>query len=338
MAEGTEIFLGKARQLVEKGEYAAAAAAFTDFLEEEDDGTLDATKHSEVLRGRGWAYIRCSELDSATKDYEKALGLSTNANDPVGMADALRGLGHIQWQKGALDPAMERLQKALALAKKTSDKVLLGSTYIDMGNVHVSKGEFQAAIDTFHWALDLLEAAGNAREMARAFNNMGDALVKMERLEEGMNAYERSITIGKEVGNESAVAWARSNVAECLVRLGKASKATEELEMALSEFERVGDMEGASHVYRVYGLYYTLQKEWNLAGQALKRSLLIADKFGIREMRAFANQAIGMMLMAKGEKEESREYLERSLEEFMDLKMPVDAEATRNILKKTMWS
>ena len=207
-----------------------------------------------------------------------------------------------------------------------------------MGNVHNSKGEYQAAIDSYHWALDLLEAAGNAREMARAFNNMGDALVKMENFEEGMEAYEKSISIGKAMGNESAVAWARSNVAECLVRLGKPSRATEELEMALSEFERVGDMDGASHTYRVYGLYYTLQKEWNLAGQALKRSLLIADKFGIREMRAFANQAIGMMLMGKGEKEESREYLEKALEEFMDLKMTVDAEATRNILKKTMWS
>lgn len=338
MPEGPEIFLEKARQLMERGEFAAAVAAFTDFIDEEDDGTLDAMILSEVLRGRGWAFIRCSELDNAVKDYEKALGLSTNAGDPAGMADALRGLGHISWQKGELDVGMDRLQKALGLAKKTPDKVLLGSTYIDMGNVHNSKGEYQAAIDSYHWALDLLEAAGNNREMARAFNNLGDALVKTERFEEGMGAYERSVAIGKEMGNESAVAWARSNIAECLIRLGQPLKATMEIEMALTEFERVGDMDGASHVYRVYGLYYTLQKDWNLAGQALKRSLLIADKFGIREMRAFANQALGMMLMGKGDKEEAREYLEKALEEFMDLRMVVDAEATRNILKKTMWS
>ncbi len=123
-------------------------------------------------------YFRAKEqVDSALKEYEKALELDSN------LVEALVDRGHVYSEKNDLDLAIKDLNKALGLNPKCVD------AYNNRGAVYWKKDKPDLAIRDFNDALSLNP------KFAVAYNNRGTAYYHKGELDGAIQDYDQALTL-----------------------------------------------------------------------------------------------------------------------------------------------
>jgi tetratricopeptide (TPR) repeat protein len=172
-------------------------------------------------------------------------------------------------------------------------------------------------------ALDRLEALADERDDVRLasdvlyeralalhtlhFHGEGD-------LEAEQDLFQRSLDKRRNSGDEEGVAWA-------LVYLGTLCQIREDHAAALPLFEEAAEIARRlevpmllSYVTRHLGMIHQEQGAWEAAHEAYTESLTIREAGGWTPYVATANHAIGSSLIARGETDRARAYLERARE------------------------
>jgi tetratricopeptide (TPR) repeat protein len=94
---------GKAVQVLERGDPAAAAAAFTALLNAAETDEESARIHNK----RGVAYVRLGRREDALRDFGEALRLAPR------FAPALANVGNLLLEDGALEDAIAHYEAAI---------------------------------------------------------------------------------------------------------------------------------------------------------------------------------------------------------------------------------
>jgi tetratricopeptide (TPR) repeat protein len=269
--------------------------------------SLSNRKLGELLRFKG-------DYGRAKKRFEDALELSRKARDERGVADSYKGLGYLFWRKGDYPKAIEYYDKCIDTARKLNDDELLGVALLEKGNVSNTMGDLDRAMELYESCVKHLEKANNLSQIARVYNNMGDVCLQKESWSKAMDYFERSRESARNVGGRYMIAWSLFNEAEALANLKRPDEAIEKLREAHDILKALGDKMGMLAVHKNFAIAHGLKGDWSAAEENFRKSLEMATELNIPDVKAEIHLHWGIMLKAKGEKEEAKSNLSTALE------------------------
>lgn len=155
----------------------------------------DPNKTSVLYNKIGIAYHQLQQLDSAKKNYEKALKLDR------GYAEALNNIGTVYYGKKSYRRAIGYYQRALRLAPSAS-------IYSNLGTAYFARKQYQKAADAYQEALTL------DPEVFEHKSNYGTLLEDRNVQERAKFHYYLAKMYAKSGRNELALQYVRKAIEE----------------------------------------------------------------------------------------------------------------------------
>ncbi|HEY0080575.1 MAG TPA: sigma 54-interacting transcriptional regulator [Pyrinomonadaceae bacterium] len=215
---------------------------------------------------------------------------------------------------GDYPKAIALLNATLREDAESASDVQKGAIYIALARVYRSISEYPIARDYAQKALEYYRNTGDWRGLVEVYVGLALADMGEGRYEESISNGEQAIkligehpasqTLGKIYGNMAGACWF----------LRRPHDGIRYLQKAVDYYERTEHKVNAALGYNNLGINLTLVGEWDRAQEALKRALEFA--FEIDEHGAQVSiilDSLGELRMLRGELEEARNLLERSV-------------------------
>ena len=330
--------LAKGQAHFSKGKWAEAskelakAKAALDKMKLDPDGKMVL---SEVLQLKAFAETRRGQYRIALQAAERSVEISRSIGDLMGETEALRTIGYIFWLKGDLTKASDLLDEALVKAKDCDAKALIGKIKIEQGNVIASQWQYEEAKELYREAAKILKHENSLPDLSRAYNNLGFMLLLQKKHKEAVSALKTAMDLADQAGDTRIKNMAALNAAECFVALGNHDVAAEMLGPVTEAMLEFDDKAGIASAYRIYGMIYTVTKQWPKAETYFRKAFALVKVAGNPEMEGAICKEYGRMFIAKGDKERARVKLSEAYEVYKKLGVKDKAADVQQILKLT---
>ncbi|GAA4277176.1 tetratricopeptide repeat-containing sensor histidine kinase [Aquimarina mytili] len=207
-------------------------------------------KYQEYIKiGKEYQY---KKIDSALYFYKKALIVSKEVEDPIGIIESKNKIGWVLDFMGEPEEAYTMYKDALTLSDNIEDTIQIAKSYNSLGNYFTNLGDAQTALeyytqsyelrlklkDTFgqavvagniglnHYfhdeydiaekymleALDIYRELRDTTNMATCYLNLGNIYVKLKRMDDVFNAHYKALEFYKKMDDQDGVFLALSNL------------------------------------------------------------------------------------------------------------------------------
>jgi two-component system, sensor histidine kinase and response regulator len=129
-----------------------------------------------------YSYLALKNLDSAYQNAQRALTISTQANEKYLMAFADRVLGDISMQKKEYRKALRYFNDAVALAVQDNNNFIKASTYHRIGMTYDAIGDTRKALHYLEEDARISRELGFKDELERALKNLAEVHFKTNDL------------------------------------------------------------------------------------------------------------------------------------------------------------
>lgn len=279
----------EAKQLSERGDYAAARAAFAEALVIREETLGQAHPDTaESLNELAVALTDLGEYAAARPLFERAVSIreqSLGARDPA-VARSLNGLALVLLHQGDAAEAQLLLERALAIREAA-----LGPEHEDtaeaLGNLAVARrrrGDTENAIRLHERALAIRERVlgENHKSTAASLTNLGVLWHSRGNVALARQMHERALAIYERVLGAEHVSTGRAlnNLAAVLADQGERDAALPLLERALAIHERALGPDHPSVAHTLINLadIYKGRKEYAAARPLYERALIIRER------------------------------------------------------------
>ena len=171
-------------------------------------------------------------------------------------------------------------------------------------------------------------------EVAWAYNNIGDAYMHWQDYENAITHFEKQIDIARQLGHVELEIYGYLNGSYCHFKAGNAEKTGTYMETAKELAEKLGHRLLIAVSHHMRGIIHGGKEEWEEAEKNFITALEIEDEIGSVYGLAQTNQDYGNMLVAKGEVEKGKGFLEKARVGYDQLKNKVKAEEVEQALKE----
>ncbi len=285
-------------------------------------------KEARIHRSIAGHVLRSGDYKSADKHLKESLAIAKELDNQKEMVETLRGLGNAHWRKGEYENALGYLDDALHRAQKLKDDEAVAHVYMAMANVYDEKGDYDTGIGYAKQSLEFFEKAGKMQNVATVLNNIGVAYARMENYAESVKYYERCIKVSQDANYVLMNAWAMFNAGEDYAKLGKFDISIEYCENSLAVFKKMKDKLGMSGALMSFAIAYKLKEDYAKSLDHFNKTIKLREELGMPYRLADACYECGLMLVKKGDKKSARQYLDRALKIFTEIRSAKMAERT----------
>src|SRR6266545_1154224 len=177
-----------------------------------------------------------------------------------------------------------------------------GPIYAALARVYRSITEYPIARDYAQRALEHFRQTGEWRGLAEAY--FGIALADLQQALKLIGDHPASYTLGKIYANMAGACWF----------LKRPQEGIRYLEKAIAYYERTDHKGSAANGYNNLGINLILIGQWGKAQEALERALALASEADERNEKVpMILDSLGELLMLRGELDEAKDYLMRSV-------------------------
>jgi len=271
-----------------------------------------------LYRTRGQAYELLGEFERARADYEQALSLAQETQEPLLEWQAMSDLGFL-WASRDLGKAEYWFQRALSFAQVLDEPGLQAKSLNRLGNMLAYTGRVAEGIQAHQQALHLFEALDDSQGMAETFDLLGTANLIAGDVVTAVQVSGQAVELYRNAGDLSSLATSLS------MRAGYAFSETTFSPLRTRD-ECVQEAEEAVHLSRQitspgaeafaeHVLGYVLA-HFGKFGPALahaRAACRIATDIGHRQFAAAAYCALGITYLLQLEPNCAREALETGL-------------------------
>jgi two-component sensor histidine kinase len=237
--------------------------------------------------------------------FRASLAVAEQIQDPRRIADALFRLGYQEKRIEQQPEALAHLQRAYQLYDQLQMHRNKLKCILKIAQVFDEKLDFTSALSYYRRLITLSKQYGIEDLEAMAYSDMANILsVRLKDYAAATDAYNKSIVIFEKLNLGESLNIVMVNLGVMYIKLRQFNKALNLFNQTLLYCRRGGDADLSSEAIalgRIGEIYYE-QKNYLLAEQKVKESLLVAKKEGgLLEIRADHLDLLRKIYEAKGD-------------------------------------
>lgn len=210
--------------------------------------------------------------------------------------------------------AIALLKSAVRDLTESGNEAKLGSVYSALARVYRSINEYPIGRDYSQRALENFRGSGDWRGLTEAYSGLALADNFEGAYEASLENYELALKLIGDRPASFTLGRIYANMAGCCWFLKRPQEGIRYLEEAISYYERTDQKGNAANGYNNLGINLILIGQWERAHEALDRALTLASEVDERGTAVpMILDSLGELQMLRGNLDESRTYLERSV-------------------------
>lgn len=216
--------------------------------------------------------------------------------------------GYALKNKGDNASALEDFFTARKLADKMRDTLNIGMVIIPIADTNAYMGNEKNASKYYEEGIQILRKINDSIKLASALVNAGDFFFYAKKYKEAENYFAESGIIFKNKKHFLGEAYNLGNLGMVYAEQGKDAEAEKNIGQAINMLEELQDY-GAISVYLTFmSDIYLKKNQWNTALNYAKRSLDLAQKYGLKAQIGDASLKLSELYEQKGDYKISSKY------------------------------
>ncbi|HEX8354956.1 MAG TPA: CHAT domain-containing protein [Pyrinomonadaceae bacterium] len=267
-----------------------------------------ALAHSQA----GRCHMAQSRLAESAQNYEKALQLSREADDPPGQAGALIMLGFVEYVKGEWQGSISLLTQAEGLLDEEAEPKKMGQIAAGMAEAFRDSGAPDVALTHYRRALGYYRLTHDPHLVWYATWGlgcthylMGDYPAAFEHLRRSLERVDK---------DKLAAAQTYLYLGQVYLATGEPDAAFGHLQSSLAIFERAGNQGWAARARGLLGQAYLRRGRVAAARKSYLKALETFVKLSARVSEAAVNYELGRLELSEGNLGAAERHLGRSVE------------------------
>lgn len=231
---------------------------------------------------------------------DKALEIAANSKNKQLHSQALMSIGNISFFQGLLDLSFQHYSKALVINKETGNINGIANALTNLGGILLQLLEFEEAKRYFHEALplflDLAEKRGDTIppfQVISIYNNLGIAHENLNEFNLAIDYYHRGISLASRIPHQQKnLAMLHNNLGSIHMKMGDFDEAFKNMDAALRIRKEINDKAGEASSYRMLGILYKSQKNFELALSNFYNGYNLAAEVGSTSILSSLNEQL----------------------------------------------
>ena len=269
-------------------------------------GKLSNNKKLELLRNLSFNEV--NNLKLSLKYAEELITLSKLEKNYLYLHRGYFQKGNKLRLKGELNKSLDAFFKSEEAATKVQYVAGQGTAYSSIADVYSVMGNSKNAQKYYGEAIKLLRKADNPVGLASALLNAGDEYSKNKKYDLALRYFKESGGIFKKANYLSGTAYNLGNIGMVYAEQGKDALAKKYISEAIKMLEELKDYYAISDYLTYMSDIYLKQNDWITALNYARRSLDLAQKYGLKDQISNSNLKLSKLYQKKGNTAESFKY------------------------------
>jgi tetratricopeptide (TPR) repeat protein len=316
---------------VSQGEFNTAQLIYEKVLNESTGSNLEgfsAFAHMAL----GDLYSRQANWDKAVIYIRNASELYEKQKDYKGLSKCDNILGTIYGDKGDINQAQYHFEKSLSYLNPRRDDVLIGMLEINIGVLYNLRGHFDTALSYFHRAMIKFEKVQDLRRIAETNNDLGLLYTHKNEYDNALMVYDRSIAIALSINYLYALDVSYLSKAYIFAQTGDFKLADAFAAKAMEVAFKINDRLSIADIYKIKGIIDRNQKKFETAESYFRTSIRINQELENILNEAETYYEFSLMYVELNKSQEARELLNRALDNFRRINIPVMIDKVTKLL------
>jgi len=231
---------------------------------------------------------------------DKALEIAANSKNKQLHSQALMSIGNISFFQGLLDLSFQHYSKALVINKETGNINGIANALTNLGGILLQLLEFEEAKRYFHEALPLFLNLAEKRgdtippfQVISIYNNLGIAHENLNEFNLAIDYYHRGISLASRIPHQQKnLAMLHNNLGSIHMKMGNFDEAFKNMDAALRIRKEINDKAGEASSYRMLGILYKSQKNYELALSNFYNGYNLAAEVGSTSILSSLNEQL----------------------------------------------
>jgi predicted ATPase/DNA-binding SARP family transcriptional activator/DNA-binding CsgD family transcriptional regulator len=233
--------LDRLSSLVEgQGDLDRAEALAQEGIKLSEQAGLGGSVAAMFLRTLGWIAMIRGNYAQMKEVFEESLGLSRDADDKWGIADALLGLGTAINSLDDRERGKELYQEGIRLARELGYAAALARFLLSLGYTLLLEGDYERGAALNEEAVAVFREHGYKGDFELALDNLGWAALLQGDYDRARPSYQESLTLCKELGDKMIASESLDGLACIAAAEGEAERAARLFGAAEALREAVG--------------------------------------------------------------------------------------------------
>lgn len=269
-------------------------------------GNLGNIERLELLRNLSFNEV--NDLNLSLRYAEELIRLSKLENNYLYLHRGYFQKGTKLRITGDLQRSLDAFFKSEQAATKAKYIAGQGIAFSSIADVYSVMGNSKNAGEYYDKAIRLLRKTTNTIGLASALLNAGDEYLKDKKYDLALAYFEESGVLFKQADYLIGSAYNLGNIGMVYAEQGKNDLAESYITEAIKILEDLKDYYAISDYLIYMSDIYLKKNEWAIAVNYAQRSLLLAQKYGLKEQISSSNLKLSELYQNSGNASESLKY------------------------------
>ena len=269
-------------------------------------GNLSNYEKLELLRNLSFNEV--NNLKLSLKYAEELITLSKLEKNYLYMHRGYFQKGNKLRLTGELNKSLDAFFKSEEAATKVQYVIGQGTAYSSIADVYSVIGNSKNAQKYYSEAIKLLRKADNPVGLASALLNAGDEYSKNKKYDLALRYFKESGAIFKKANYLSGTAYNLGNIGMVYAEQGRDALAKKYISEAIKMLEELKDYYAISDYLTYMSDIYLKQNDWTTALNYARRSLELAQRYGLKDQISNSNLKLSKLYQKAGNTAESFKY------------------------------
>tara|TARA_R110000744_G_scaffold175510_3_gene294279 strand:+ start:1543 stop:3204 length:1662 start_codon:yes stop_codon:yes gene_type:complete len=269
----------------------------------------------DTLKGEARLELLAELSFNEVNNYQLSLKYAEELIQLAEKKDNYRYLSRGYFQKGStqnmlgdLKKALKSLFKSAEIAKRDNKISLEGSAYGAIADIYAISENHKNAMLYYDRAITILRNTNDTINLATFILNAGDELLLNKKYDSAMVYFKESGELFEEADYAAGKAYNLGNIGMVYANTGKNELAEQNINQAIGILEKSEDYYPISVYLMAMADIYIEKEEHETAIRYTKRSLGLAEQYGLKEQLGDANEKLASLYETIGNMELSYKH------------------------------
>jgi tetratricopeptide (TPR) repeat protein len=265
----------------------------------------------------GISFYRTSKYQQAISCFKQAEEYARILGDKGKQAAVLSNMALVFTELCDYDRALMLNNKALKIRSLKNDSAAMAISFNNLGMCYHQKGDYSEALKYYFMALGIKLRQFDKNGIANSSNNIGQLFLEMYSdttkwaLDSAQVYFLQAYNFYSSTSNQVGLSKVLLNIANVYAEGDDNEKALNAYRAALNAQKFINDSAGISLTYYNMALRYNVQSDYAMEENFLLKSLAIADRFDLSDLKKDNLKQLFLLFNKKGDFKTACMYAER---------------------------